>query len=132
MKTNIKYSILIPTFNKAEYLKYTIQSVLNSNYKDFEVIISDDFSTDSTNSLISNLNDERVRLIEPPFKLKHVKNYEFLLKHARGEWITILGDDDGILPNFFEKIDHQLKKFLAVYKQFLISKLELYIEDSCY
>lgn len=111
MKTNIKYSILIPTFNKAEYLKYTIQSVLNSNYKDFEVIISDDFSTDKTNSLISNLNDERVRLIEPPFKLKHVKNYEFLLKHARGEWITILGDDDGILPNFFEKIDHQLKKF---------------------
>lgn len=111
MKTSVKYSILIPTFNKAEYLKYTIQSVLNSNYKNFEVIISDDFSTDTTNNLITNLNDDRVRLIKPPFKLKHVKNYEFLLKHANGEWITILGDDDGLLPNFFEKIDYELIKF---------------------
>ena len=41
-----KYSILIPTYNKAEYLQYSIKSVLNSDYQDFELIVSNDFSDD--------------------------------------------------------------------------------------
>ena len=97
----IKYSILLPTYNKAKYLTFTIESVLSSKYKNFELIISDDYSTDYTSKLLSQINDERVNIIKPPIKLTQTKNYEFLLKYARGEWITILGDDDGILPNFF-------------------------------
>ena len=107
----IKYSILLPTYNKAKYLTFTIESVLSSKYKNFELIISDDYSTDYTSKLLSQINDERVNIIKPPIKLTQTKNYEFLLKYARGEWITILGDDDGILPNFFEKLDKYLNKF---------------------
>ncbi len=111
-KKIIKYSVLIPTYNKCEYLKYTVKSVLNSNYQNFELIISNDFSTDDTEEYLSTINDERVKIIKPPVKLTQTKNYEFLLNFAKGEWVTILGDDDGILPFFFEKID----KFVDTFK----------------
>jgi len=110
-KKNIKYSILIPTFNKDKYLQHTIKSILDNDYKNFELIISDDFSTDDTNKVLSEINDSRVKIIKPPFKLTQTKNYEFILSHAQGEWITILGDDDGVLPDFFDQLDKYTKKY---------------------
>lgn len=109
-KNKIKYSILIPTYQKAKYLYFTIKSVLDNNYKDFELIISDDYSTDKTSEVLQLINDERVKIIKPPFKLTQTKNYEFMLNYASGEWISILGDDDGILPNFFEQLDKHIDK----------------------
>ena len=107
----VKYSVLLPTYNKLEYLKYTIKSVLDSNYQNFELVISNDFSTDGTEEYLSTLNDKRVKIIKPPFKLTQTKNYEFLLTFARGEWVTIIGDDDGLLPFFFEKLDKIIEDF---------------------
>ena len=51
------------------------------------------------------------KIIKPPFKLTQTKNYEFLLTFARGEWVTIIGDDDGVLPFFFEKLDKIVDDF---------------------
>lgn len=110
-KKKPKYSILIPTYNKAKYLNFTLQSILNTDYSNFEVIISDDFSTDNTKEVLESVDDKRIKIIQPPCKLTQTKNYEFLLTHASGEWVTILGDDDGILPNFFSRIDNYLEKF---------------------
>tara|TARA_B100000965_G_scaffold406839_1_gene449443 strand:+ start:8977 stop:10218 length:1242 start_codon:yes stop_codon:yes gene_type:complete len=107
----VKYSILIPTYNKAKYLSYTIESILSSDYKDFELVISDDHSTDNTNEVLDSIDDDRVKILKPPIKLTQTKNYEFLLNHASGEWVTIIGDDDGVLPFFFEKLDKYLAKF---------------------
>ena len=105
----VKYSILIPTFNKCEYLNYTLKSILQNDYEDFEVIVSNDHSTDGTNELLLKIKDPRVKIIKPPFKLTQAKNYEYLLNFANGEWITILGDDDGILPHFFQTSDKLIK-----------------------
>lgn len=110
-KNTVKYSILIPTFNKSKYLEYTIKSVLENDYKNFELLISDDHSTDNTKEILNSINDNRVKILKPPIKLTQTKNYEFLLNYAAGEWITILGDDDGVLPNFFEKLDNYLTQF---------------------
>ena len=52
---NVKYSILIPTYNKAKYLKYTLKSFLDLNYSNFELIVSDDFSTDDSNKILSEI-----------------------------------------------------------------------------
>ena len=56
-----KYSILIPTYNKAEYLQYSIKSVLNSDYQDFELIVSNDFSDDNTENLLSDIKDQDLK-----------------------------------------------------------------------
>lgn len=108
---SVKYSILIPTFNKSKYLIFAIKSILTSEYKNFELIISDDFSTDDTNKLLSQIKDSRLKIIKPPFKLTMSKNYEFILSHAKGEWITILGDDDGLLPDFFDQLNRYTEKY---------------------
>lgn len=111
IENKIKYSILIPTFNKCEYLTFTLQSILQNNYNNFEVIISDDHSTDGTDALLSKISDPRVKIIKPPIKLTQTKNYEYLIDFANGEWVTILGDDDGIMPNFFETLNNLTSKF---------------------
>ena len=99
MKDIIKYSVLLPITHN--YLKFTIESVLRNDYENFELIISNDFSTDGTEEYLSTINDKRVKIIKPPVKLTQTKNYEFMLNFAVGEWVTILGDDDGLLPFFF-------------------------------
>ncbi len=110
-KNNIKYSILIPTYNKCEYLKFTLETILENKNSNFEVIISNDYSTDDTENLLMSIKDERVKILKPPIKLTQAKNYEFLLNLANGEWVTILGDDDGILPNFFSTLDQLIEKY---------------------
>ena len=106
-----KYSILVPTFNKVEYLKFTIDSILSSNFNNFELIISDDHSTDDTAIYLSNIKDHRVKIIKPPIKLTQTKNYEYMLNFASGEWISIIGDDDGVTPNFFSTLEYLTKKY---------------------
>lgn len=113
MSNFIKYSILIPTFNKIEYVKYAIESVLSINYEDFELIVSDDFSDDGTWEYLKSLNDKRLTVIRPPHRLGVTLHYEYLLNISKGDWVVILGDDDGLLPYFFKVLDPILenKKF---------------------
>ena len=108
---HIKYSILVPTFNKCDYLKYTVQAILENRFKDFELIISNDYSTDDTENFLSKIKDERVKIVKPLTKLTQTKNYEYILSLAKGDWISILGDDDGVMPNFFEKLEYLTNKY---------------------
>ena len=85
--------------------------VVLNNYKNLELLISDDHSDDGTEKFLKEINDKRVKIFKPPFKLTQTKNYEFLLSKAKGEWVAILGDDDGLMPNFFLKIDEITSKF---------------------
>jgi len=119
-----KYTILLPTWNKIEYLKHSINSVITNDYNNFELLISDDHSTDGTDVYLKGIRDERVKIYKPPFKLSQTKNYEFLLKKAQGEWIAILGDDDGLMPNFFSKIDEVTSKFKDI--EIIKSKRAIY------
>jgi glycosyltransferase involved in cell wall biosynthesis len=107
---SVNYSILVPTWNKLEYLKHTVDSIVNQDYENFELIISDDFSTDGTSDYLALLKDKRIKVVKPPFKLTQAKNYEFILSHATGEWISIIGDDDGVLPDFFKTLDKTIEK----------------------
>lgn len=124
----IKYSILLPTFNKCEYLYHTIKSVLNSNYHDFELLVSDDHSTDLTSEILSKFDDKRLKIIKPPIKLTQTKNYEFLLTKANGKWVTILGDDDGLQPYFFETLDKYINKYRDI--ELIHSKPAFYYWDN--
>jgi glycosyltransferase involved in cell wall biosynthesis len=107
----IKYSIVIPTRNRAEYLSYAIKSVLNSKRSDIELIVSNNFSTDKTQEILSNISDPRIKIISPNVTLPMAGHYEFAISQAKGEWITILGDDDAVMPYIFESLDKYIKKY---------------------
>jgi glycosyltransferase involved in cell wall biosynthesis len=119
----VKYSIVIPTRNRAEYLKYAIKSVLDSTRNDIELIVSNNFSSDATLEILSKINDSRLRVISPNISLPMTDHFEFALSHAKGDWVTILGDDDAVMPYIFESLD----KYINQYPQIdIISSVRAY------
>jgi len=101
----MKYSILIPTRNGDRYLKPLVESILNESYTEFELIVSFNNSLMYIPDWAHEVDDIRFKFISPGKEISMAKNYEFILKHAKRDWISLIGDDDGITPNFFNKLD---------------------------
>jgi glycosyltransferase involved in cell wall biosynthesis len=106
----MKYSILIPTYNKIKYLKFTINSLLIKNYNNFELIVCDDCSNDGTYKYLQGIKDKRLKIFQTRNRLGQAGNYEYILSKAKGEWVCLIGDDDGVTPDFFRNLDNVLKK----------------------
>ncbi len=109
IKPNIPtVSVVIPTYNRAHLLGRAIQSVLDQTYRDFELIVVDDGSTDNTEEVVEGLSDERVKYI------RHEKNKGGAaarntgIKAAKGQYIAFQDSDDEWLP---EKLEKQMKVF---------------------
>lgn len=89
-----KISILLPAYNHAKYIGETIESVLNQTFSDFELLISDDCSTDNTVQVIKGYADERITGIYFDKNQGTVRALNYLLEMAKGEYIAVLGSDD--------------------------------------
>lgn len=100
-----KYSIVIPTRNRVEYLPYAIESVLSNKRDDIEVVVSDNHSLDGTSEYLLGLSDRRLTVVKPPIEMPMTAHYEYALSQAKGEWVSILGDDDAVMPYIFERLD---------------------------
>lgn len=104
MSTVPKVSVLVPTYNYAEYLDESIQSVLHQTFSNFELIIGDNASTDNTEEVVSGyLTDTRIKYIKNPVNLGLVKNLNQLMKQAKGNYIKILCSDDKFHPELLAK-----------------------------
>lgn len=111
-------SILIPTRNRERYLKYAIQSALNLPSPRIEVLVSENHGKDQSLALAQSFSDNRLKVYQPASPLPMHENYEFLIKKATGKWLTILGDDDAIMPHAFDYlhyIDCKYKNAEAIY-----------------
>ena len=91
-----KISVLIPTHNYARYLAEAIESVLEQDWRDLELLISDDASTDGSAEVIAAYaaKDSRIRFQIHPTNLGMVPNWNWCLSEARGEYIKFLFGDD--------------------------------------
>jgi len=89
-------SVLIPTYNYGRYLPEAIDSVLGQDFTDFELLVSDDASTDDSTAVISHYaaKDPRVRFQLHPANLGMVANWNWCLQHARGDYVKYLFGDD--------------------------------------
>ncbi len=92
-------SILIPTRNRAKYLPYAVQSALNLEADDIEILVSENHSADDSAKVLSTFYDPRLQILSPQKPLPMHANWEFLLSRAKGEWLYFLGDDDAIMPH---------------------------------
>lgn len=92
-------SVIIPTYNRAEYLSQAVNSVLRQTFNDFELIIIDDGSTDQTRQLISTyLSDARIKYTYQRNQGRAMaRNYGASI--ARGEYLGFLDSDDEYLPD---------------------------------
>ena len=92
-------SILIPTRNRASYLRYAIQSALNVASVNIEIIVSENYGADDGWNIANSFTDSRLTVVRPDKPLPMHENWEFLLRKARGRWITFIGDDDAVMPH---------------------------------
>ena len=104
-------SIIIPTRDRADYLKYSVQTALKIDDIEIEVIVSDNASSDHTKKIISSIKDDRLKYINTGKRVSMRENFEFALKASSGEYIIFFGDDDGIIPNQFNCLRNILLKY---------------------
>jgi len=96
-------SVIIPTYNRADYIVETIKSVLCQTYQKFEIIIVDDGSTDNTGDLIKLINDPRLKYIYQSNSGLPASPRNNGIKAAKGDFIAFLDSDDLWLPEKLEK-----------------------------
>ncbi len=99
-----KISILLPAYNSEPFIEEAIQSILNQEYDNFELLIADDFSTDSTKKIIDGFNDGRIKTFHNNKNIKKPSTCNKLLKYATGEFCTIHDADDTSHPKRFLKV----------------------------
>jgi glycosyltransferase involved in cell wall biosynthesis len=96
------FSIIIPTRERPDTLKSTIQSVLNQTSGNFEIVIADNCSTPATESVARSFSDDRIKYQRSDISLSMADNWEAGLSKSRGDFIFILGDDDALMPDALE------------------------------
>lgn len=99
--TNVLVSIGIPTYNRANsYLKQALLSAVNQTYKNIEIIVSDNCSSDDTESVVKSFNDPRIRYCRQKDNIGPLDNRNFCLEQSQGEYFLLLFDDDVIDGDF--------------------------------
>ncbi len=104
----IQISVVIPTYNRADLLPKAIQSALDQTFRDLELIIVDDGSTDRTEDVVRGYRDPRIRYVkhEQNRGLNPARNTG--VRNARGEFVAFLDSDDEWMP---DKLAAQLEVF---------------------
>lgn len=109
----MKFSITIPAY-KADYLKECIQSILNQTFKDFELIIVDDYSPNNLKTIVDQFNDDRIKFYRNNSNcgaIDVVDNWNICLSYAQGDYIICMGDDDMLAPKCLEEYYEIIKKY---------------------
>jgi glycosyltransferase involved in cell wall biosynthesis len=96
-------TIAIPTFNRAALLRGCLASALSQSYRNFEVLVVDNASTDETGETLSEFTDPRLRVIRQERNIGLLPNWNACLAGANGEYVVLLSDDDRIAPWLLER-----------------------------
>ncbi|HFK3172494.1 glycosyltransferase family 2 protein [Proteus mirabilis] len=127
--TNFLISIIMPSYNSGEYIRKSIDSVLNQSYKNFELIIIDDCSSDNTVDIITSYQDKRIKLLknETNQGAGITRNKGLLL--SNGRFICFLDSDDTWRP---DKLEKQLTFMLSNNIDFCFSAYDRVSEDNTF
>lgn len=103
-----KITVFIPVYNRQQYIAKTIESVLQQSFKNFQLLLIDDGSTDNSLEIMRSFTDKRITIIENGENLGIPKTRNIGLQYAQGEYLAILDSDDLMLKHRLKR----QKKFL--------------------
>ena len=105
-------SIVLVTYNRAARLRLSIQDILNQTFKDFELIICDDCSTDSTEEVCREFEkrDPRIKYFRHPQNIQMPANCNFGVEKANADYVAILHDGDRFRPDLIEQWHDAISK----------------------
>jgi teichuronic acid biosynthesis glycosyltransferase TuaG len=101
-----KVSVIIPMYNSSKYIKECVQSVLNQTYKNIELIIVDDMSSDNSVEIVEQFKDDRIKLIKLSKNVGAALARNKGIDNATGEYICFLDSDDYWV---LDKLERQVK-----------------------
>ena len=106
---DIKVSVIIPTYNRGNLIINSIKSVLNQTFRNLEVIVVDDGSTDNTEDEVNKITDKRIKYIKLSSNFGGSNARNVGIKNATGQFISFQDSDDIFYPN---KIEKQIKNII--------------------
>ncbi|MEH2326814.1 MAG: glycosyltransferase family 2 protein [Nostoc sp.] len=117
-------SVIIPTYNRPEYLKQAIASAIKQTYQNIEIIVSDNCSLENPQALVASFGDSRIRFWRHQQNVGMIANQQHGFKMARGKYVASLHDDDIWNEDFLAKLVPHLEAnselILAFCDQYII------------
>ena len=93
-----------------ETLRHSLKTVLNQNYLNYKIIVSDNYSIDGTKDYIESLKSEKIEYFNTGKSLSMSSNYEFAISKIKEGFVILIGDDDGLLPSALSDINYIINK----------------------
>lgn len=106
-------SVVLPVYNASIFIAEAINSILEQTFKDFELIIVNDGSTDNSQSIIDSFDDSRIRVFQKT-NTGLIDSLNLAISHSRGIWIARMDADDISAPNRFEEQIKYIRDEVAV------------------
>jgi len=110
MRKSPFFSVVIPLYNKADHVENTLQSVINQSFKDFEIIIIDDGSTDDSLNKVKLIKDKRIQVYSQK-NCGAAESRNIGIKKATAQFIALIDADDFWYPNHLEEHHKSILKF---------------------
>jgi glycosyltransferase involved in cell wall biosynthesis len=107
---NTKFTIIIPTRNRAETLYWTIKTCLEQDYDNYEIIVSDNNSLDNTKEVVLSFNSDKIKYYRIENTISMTQNFEYALSLVNEGYVSIIGSDDALMPNALYMADKLIKK----------------------
>ncbi len=96
--------VIIPTGGRAETIWSTLNSCASQTYPNLSIWVCDNSCESATAEIIDNINDKRIRRVQPSRRLCMAENWEFALSHIHDGFVTIIGDDDCLMPESIAQV----------------------------
>ena len=105
-----KLTIVIPTLNRCDTLNWSLRTVIEQNYPNLNIVVSDNCSEDETFGIVHKYTHPRLKYVRTPRRFTMLEHFEYALNYVTEGYISFLGDDDGFLPNAVAKVADIIKK----------------------
>jgi glycosyltransferase involved in cell wall biosynthesis len=105
-----RFTVIIPTRERVETLRYAIATCLAQSYDNMQIIVSDNASQDGTRDVVHGFQDSRIRYVNPGKRVSMVENFEFAFSHVQDGYVVSFGDDDGLARDALSQVDALIKE----------------------
>ena len=106
----MRFSVLLPTHNRLEYLRLAIETVRRQDYPEWEIVVSDNASEQDVAGFVASLHDPRIRYLRTERFESVTANWNLALDASSGDYVVMLGDDDALMPGYLRRIDSLLRR----------------------
>jgi len=105
-----RFSVVIPTRQRADTLLYTLRTCLAQRFSSYEIVVCDNCSSVETKQTVESFKSSKIKYIRSDRPLAMSKNWELAVSHATGEYVIVIGDDDGLLPYALDEVNCLLEQ----------------------